>query len=307
MSVSPAGESWDTRTNIPRHEMQPPNESCMHISYLKFGRSDYEAEMTAWHKACNKARAEGLDPPPHWRELAGDKYALRYIYEDPTGEWLKTHKYLPVKLWCPDAFYDLLLSTPVIIQCVNDAIEGGAGIMQMRNLERQVSTLFRTEYKRIWHESEAKERSIPDRDPYILPTIEQHWAKALKFFDMAVPIIAQWLLLHYCSFPEQWAVLIARHVTFSKGWLNYAGRVATNSAGGDAMRVPSRVKRLPRGADQATFSTVKTVSQETVHVESGSRVKRIPRQQPTTQAGGQEGGGGTAHPRDATQQSPPAH
>lgn len=269
------------RTNIPQYDLPPPNESCMHVSELCFGRASYDSAITEWHKARNKAKAEGLDPAvvPDWRETVGDRYALRPIYLDPTGDWLTSHKFLPIKLWCPDTIYSMLLSTPVILQATQVAVEGGGGIMQMRQLEKQIWLIFRTEYKKVWHEAEAVERSIPNREPYLQPTIEAHWAKAIKFFEMAVPILAQWMLLHYCSFPEQWAVLIARHVTFGLGWQHYAQRVATNAASGNAMKEPSKVVRIPRGADPTAFYSVKTSpeSQGVINGPDKSGVVRIKR------------------------------
>lgn len=274
----------------------------MHISELMFGRSSYEAEITAWYKASNKARDTGDEQPVHWREIVNDKYALRSIYLDPTGDWLTSHKFLPVKLWCPDTMYSMLLASPPVLQATQNAIEGGGGIMQMRQLERQIWLMFRTEYKQVWDAAEATCRSIPDREPYIQPTIEQHWAKATRFFETAVPIIAQWMLLHHCSFPEQWAVLIARHVTFGLGWQNYAERVAINAASGNALRQPSKVVRLPRGADPATFYSVKQ-SPESEGINSGKssspsgvvRIKRIPQPDTTSGSGTTTAGGQANH------------
>jgi hypothetical protein len=214
-----------------RFDLAPPNDGCDHLSGLRFGYGEYEAERIAYSKAMTDWWKDKSQPKPiHWRKKVGDPWALVNIYEDPD---VILPGYQHDKLYEPLDLYVLLLESPTIVRTVHATVEAGGGLIHQRRLQSAVLECFRVTFKPIWLErvrqpcpSWYPESIDPTTGTVSEDWIQKRWRRTLTVFERSVDLVAQWLLLHYEMNPMEWAPQVALHVDeISPEWQAFIQRV----------------------------------------------------------------------------------
>ena len=195
----------------------PPNEGVTHCGQLKHGNRDYDAEQLAYSKAMLAYRMGDLDTPPKdWRQLVGDKWAGIYICENPEVPPCHDNGYQRPLLWDGCILYECLIeSCPRLIQATHNAAEGQGGMGVMRKLQGQLASVFRNEFK-VMSEQAGKDTS--------------QWAKATRYFEYSVELVARWMLMHYEMYPLWWGPMVTRYAEVSPQWVEYVVQATKQAA-----------------------------------------------------------------------------
>jgi len=219
------GPRQPTKFNLP-----PPNDGVDHVGDLKYGRQDYDwshpvlAQYNKEHIVWWQSGRQG-EPPLNWRLRVRDKWAMIRICDDP--ETVSSGYARPL-LYDSGDLYDLLISTPRLVNAVHQAVEQGGRMGVMREVKAQVESVFRNEFRRQSIEPKGFD-----------------YQRAAKFFDYSLDLIGKWLLLHYELYPLWWGPMVAQHAEVSPEWQQFVQRAAEQAKIADGKAIDF-VPRIPK-------------------------------------------------------------
>lgn len=212
-----------------RFDLPPPNDGVDFVGDLVYGRQAYDTERLAYSKAFTAWWAAGKpDPPPtHWRVVVRDKWAGIRICEHP--EIVLPGHNRPL-LYDAGELYELLISTPRVVNATHQAAEQGGRMGPLRDVQAAVESVFRNEFKLVTQAGGYDYQLV------------------MKFFDHSLDLIARWLLLHYELYPLWWGPMVAQYAEVSEEWRQYMQHATEQGAIADG-RATEFTPRKPKNRE----------------------------------------------------------
>lgn len=194
-------KEWNERSYA--YVAPPPNDYCISLSELKFGRRDYEEDMHEHERkisvmAQKVGQKKARETIGDWRDaISNDRYAMMLICEDPKF-WMDGTSFKTPFPWNPNEFQNILLNDAVILEIVMLAATAAknpdiSAIMQ--KVERKFKKDFMPITTKHWEETKCD--------------LSEYYLDKMKFFETMFIrsgsiITARFLLGLYFMIPEYW-------------------------------------------------------------------------------------------------------
>ena len=197
--------------DIPVWEMKEPNTWCVYFDSLRYGRRDYDNEITEYYKWVRRYKKHGgPKPPDSWRDTLDppDPWADKLITLDPTFTSYDPAGGYPYVLYDGSDFQEHLFDYPPLYDAILNRVRKGQ--FDSEFLYEQMNKVIRT-----FFEDHYKDRALQDVPP---EKRDEHWITVKKYFWRTTTLLSKCTIGFYFRCQGEMVGKVAMYANLPTDW-----------------------------------------------------------------------------------------